>query len=102
MPQQNRILKESEVLEQKINALLEPHGMVLASSISYPLGGLRKADCPRWESMVGIKNMRHPTQPIWSIASWDTVTACVRSKLVIDFQARLDYAPIMVNVTTHA
>ncbi len=84
----------AEKLKIKLDTRLAVHGMRIVGDIDYPLGGQRSMDVCRWSAGIGINHMND--LPVWSIASWDTITACLRG-FELDFRPARAEADIMVN-----
>lgn len=86
-------------LVEKLNEALRPHGMaVWNDTINFVKGAQRHMDLCRWSGMVTFAE-GDGDLPVWSIASWDTITDCLRG-FKIEFRPRPKAeAEIMVHAT---
>ena len=77
----------TERLVARLDAALAPHGMRIKDAhIIGPRGGQRRTDCLRWQGITTFRD-GNTALPLWSIGSWNTVTACLRG-FKIEFHPR--------------
>ena len=82
----------SERLKTLVSAELSVHGMQIVGDIDYPKGGQRRGDVCRWNASVG----RIGGGVVSAVASWDTVSDCVRCGIDLKVRTRRSEAPFMV------
>jgi hypothetical protein len=88
-----RPVTPSERLIKKLDRALQPHGLYVVGNLSWPRGGAKQEDCCRWTGAVA---RRGSATPIKSIASWNTITACLRG-FTLEMLDRKSEAHIMVS-----
>ena len=85
----------AEKLRVRLDETLAPHGMLTTSPIDYPTGSHKRMDTCRWMTVAGFKEGRR--QGLWSVASWNTITECLRQGFTVDFEPYRGEARFMVN-----
>lgn len=93
------MITPSEQLKKYLNNILIFKNMRIIGDLDWPLGSQRRMDTCRWSGFVGLLN-GDQSLIVRSIASWSTITDCVRHGFSVNFHPHRGEASIMVEANS--